>query len=62
MARAGKQSGYTHTRRCGARAASTGLGGRTRGVPLTPSSRGGTPRLCSRCYLNSEEHKLRRVT
>lgn len=39
MARAGKQSGYTHTRRCGARAASAGLGGRTRGVPLTPSSR-----------------------
>lgn len=62
MARAGKQSGYTHTRRCGARAASTGLGGRTRGVPLTPSSRERTPRLCSRCYLNSEEHKLRRVT
>lgn len=62
MARAGKQSGYTHSRRCGARSASTGLGGQTQGVPLTPSSQEGIPRLCSRYYLNSEEHKLRRVT
>lgn len=61
MARAGKQSGYTHTEMRGPGGV-RGARGPDAGCAADAVVTGCTPRLCSRCYLNSEEHKLRRVT